>query len=69
MSTMASAFVIPPEIIDFRPVMKNVDEYIMVLEMRCKKETFTVISLPLELCPEGWVSTAWVSSSTCYDEG
>ena len=51
---MASAFVIPPEIIDFRPVMKNVDEYIMVLEMRCKKETFTVISLPLELWPEGW---------------
>ena len=51
---MASSTEIPPEIIDFRPVMKNLDEYSFVVEMRCKKQTFTEISLPLELWPEGW---------------
>ena len=51
---MASAFVIPPEIIDFRPVVKNVDEYTFVVEMRCNQQVFTEISLPLELWPEGW---------------
>ena len=51
---MASAASIPVELICFKPVGKNIDEYVMILEMRVKKEVYTHVELPLDLWPEGW---------------
>ena len=45
---------IPAEIMNFRPIMKNIENYTFVVEMRCKQQVLTEISLPLELWPEGW---------------
>ena len=54
MSSKSTHLDIPLDIIDFRPVMKDIENYIFVVEMRYKKIELIQIELPLGLWPEPW---------------
>ena len=55
MSSKSTHLDIPLDIIDFRPVMKDIENYIFVVQMRYKKNAeLTLIELPLDLWPEPW---------------